>query len=71
MIASHWKQGWYCCPGNPTAAKQHVDSMRLLSEKELRLLFPEARIYKERFAGLAKSLIAYHGWCPASENSKP
>ncbi len=32
--------------------------IRLLDVAELRALFPEARIVRERFAGMSKSLIA-------------
>ena len=38
-----------------------VDEIRLLSASQLRTLFPECGIVKERFAGLSKSLIAVKG----------
>ena len=37
---------------------EFVDDVRLLNVNELRALFPEARIQRERFLGLTKSLIA-------------
>ncbi len=39
-------------------AEDFVDSIRLLGEREVRHLFPGARISKERFFGFTKSLIA-------------
>lgn len=38
--------------------EEFVDDVRLLNASELRKLFPEARIRRERFLGLTKSLIA-------------
>jgi len=34
------------------------DLIRLLSARELRRLFPEARLWRERVCGLTKSLVA-------------
>jgi len=38
---------------------QLLKDTQLLSERELKTLFPKASIYKEKLAGLTKSLIAY------------
>lgn len=35
-----------------------VSEIRLLGEREMKMLFPEARIIRERFLGLTKSLVA-------------
>jgi SAM-dependent methyltransferase len=37
----------------------YLKSVRLLSEAELRELFPEAHVWRERFLGWTKSLVAY------------
>ena len=47
---------------DPGHAREVATSVRLLSERELRGLFPGAGIYKERLFGLTKSLTAYGGW---------
>jgi hypothetical protein len=43
---------------NPEVVDQIVDEVRLLSHAELKKLFPDCRILKERFCGLTKSYIA-------------
>jgi len=43
---------------NWAAAKKQVEEIRLLSQKEYVQLFPQSKIYKERFIGLNKSFIA-------------
>ena len=40
-------------------AKWHVDSIRLLSAGDVKQLFPEAKVVKERVFGLPKSIMAY------------
>lgn len=40
-------------------ALERVREVRLLSEKEVRKLFPDGRIYREMFVGLKKSITAY------------
>ena len=37
---------------------QFLASIQLLSKKELKILFPDAKILEERFLGLVKSIIA-------------
>jgi hypothetical protein len=45
------------------AAKAIVDSCSLLSAEEIRRLFPNASLFRERFFGLTKSLIVTEiGW---------
>ena len=56
--------GWYARARNYEHALQEVSAVRLLSEREFRELFPEGRLYKERFFGWTKSFVAYHGWEP-------
>jgi len=47
---------------DPAAARQVVADIRLLTLREMRRLFPGARIYRERVLGLTKSFVAYGGW---------
>ncbi|MEO7648000.1 MAG: methyltransferase type 11, partial [Gemmatimonadaceae bacterium] len=61
-MVSSFDVGWYRRIPDLHQARAEVESVRLLSRTDLRRLFPEARIYKERFAGIVKSFVAYHGW---------
>jgi hypothetical protein len=38
-------------------ARIDCDQVRLLSRQEIRLLFPDAAVHKERMAGMVKSFI--------------
>jgi len=53
--------GWLPPEPDPLRARIDCDQIRLLSRKELRLLFPDARIFNERLLGLVKSFIAVCG----------
>lgn len=61
-MVSKFNVGWYRRIPDVKQARAEVEGVRLLSRAGLRRLFPEARIYEERFAGLVKSFVAYHGW---------
>ena len=63
-IASHYRGGWYCHPGDPEAAKKEVASIRLLTRRDCHRLFPGAKIRTERLFGLTKSYVILGGWCP-------
>jgi 2-polyprenyl-3-methyl-5-hydroxy-6-metoxy-1,4-benzoquinol methylase len=59
FILTHFKSAYLPKSKDKQAAEIRIDEIRLLSEKELRSLFPDATIKRERFLGLTKSLIAY------------
>jgi hypothetical protein len=42
------------------AARQYLDEIRLISKKEYKRLFPNSRIWKEKFVGLNKSFVAHN-----------
>lgn len=42
------------------AAQQYMDEIRLLNEKEMRLLFPGSKILKEKTLGMIKSITAHN-----------
>ena len=58
-LLQHFDLGWYKKMPDREQAAQHVRSHRLLSEREMRLLFPNGRLYKETVLGVVKSIIAY------------
>jgi hypothetical protein len=40
-------------------ARDYVESLTLLTERDLKRLFPDGEILREKFAGLVKSLAVY------------
>ncbi len=38
-----------------------VDEIRLMKSRELRQLFPDAKLYHERIGPFTKSIVAHHG----------
>jgi hypothetical protein len=61
-LLSRFRLGWYDRVPDKREARREVESVALLSERQVRALFPAAEIYREKFAGLTKSFVAYHGW---------
>jgi hypothetical protein len=59
---THFDVGWYRKFADRDAARREVESISLLTERQIRRLFPGALIYKEDFVGLTKSFVAYGGW---------
>lgn len=49
--------GWFKPEPDELIARIDCDAIRLLTHRELKLLFPDAEIHKERLAGLVKSFI--------------
>jgi SAM-dependent methyltransferase len=54
--------GWLQRARSRREAEETVDSIRLLTAAELRALFPEATLWRERIAGMTKSLVVHYGW---------
>lgn len=61
-LLMRFKLGWYSRQSNLKDAIKVAKSVRLLSYNELRILFPMARIYRERFLGLTKSFVVVEGF---------
>jgi len=61
-MVSSFDVGWYKRIPDKAAARREVESVSLLTERQLRTLFPNAIIYKEKVLGLTKSFVAFHGW---------
>ncbi|HET9345139.1 MAG TPA: class I SAM-dependent methyltransferase [Candidatus Limnocylindrales bacterium] len=56
--------GWHARTPDRADAERQVNEIRLMSGRELASVFPGARLHRERFFGVTKSLIAYGGWGP-------
>lgn len=62
--------GWYEKAVDKEKARSIVTSIRLLSRKELKRLFPGATIYRERFMGLVKSFVVVDGFSQRRRGAK-
>lgn len=58
-IAKNFKPGWYY-NRKVEAAIEDARTIRLLSKRELRVLFPEGKIWEEKVLGMTKSFIVWH-----------
>jgi len=56
-LMMHFDLGWYKKMTDRKLAEQECNSIRLMSKSDLRILFPDAQIRKERILGLVKSFI--------------
>lgn len=66
-LVSNFDIGWYKRTSDKQKALELVNSIRLLTEQELKEMFPTATIYKEKFMGMVKSFIVYDGWKEATD----
>ncbi len=61
-LITHFDLGFYQKITNKQTALDAVTSIKLLNKKEFISLFPNAKIFEEKFFGLTKSFIVYDGW---------
>jgi hypothetical protein len=61
--------GWYPRQPDPEAARAEVVSVRLMTYRELRVLFPGSRIVGEHAFGLLKSFVVVGGWDAAPRSN--
>ncbi len=66
-LLQHFDLGWYKKIPDYTAARHEVETIRLLSRRDVTRLFPEGTLHQERFAGMTVSFVIYAGW-PARAN---
>ena len=59
FLMTRMRLGFFARQDSYSEAKWHVDSIRLLSKRDVTALFPDATVTKERVFGLAKSLMAW------------
>jgi len=60
-LVTKWPVGNYAKVTDRSEALSHLLDIELLSADEMRFYFPDAELYKERFAGLTKSFVAIKG----------
>jgi hypothetical protein len=51
--------GWMRREPDPLRAQAEVEQVRLLDAREIRLLFPDGELWRERFGPLVKSLVVF------------
>ena len=61
-LLQHMDLGWHKRQPDPALALEDVRSVRLLTGREMRRLFPGARFENERFLLFTKSFIVLEGW---------
>jgi hypothetical protein len=61
-LLTHFALGNFPRLPNATIAKEEIDGVALLSEKQMKELFPGARVYREKLLGLTKSITVYKGF---------
>jgi hypothetical protein len=62
FLAYRYHLGWYGQGTDRAAIEEAARTIRLLTRRELRQIFPEAAIYRERFLALTKSFMVCRGW---------
>ena len=62
FLVGRFNIGWYKKTTDKARARAGVTEIRLLTMRELKALFPDARITRERFFGLTKSFLVSGGW---------
>lgn len=58
FLLNHFKVGWWPRRTDPFLARAEVEQIRLLNLREVKYLFPDARIHLEKFGPLTKALVA-------------
>jgi 2-polyprenyl-3-methyl-5-hydroxy-6-metoxy-1,4-benzoquinol methylase len=58
-LITHFNLGWYSKFSDVQSASAEVRSIRLLKKREFVRLFPDSKLFEERFFGLTKSFVLY------------
>lgn len=62
FLLQHFNLGWVKKVPERLQAEAVVREVRLLTKREMQLLFPGGKISEEKFCGMTKSFTAYGGW---------
>jgi hypothetical protein len=60
FLTRYFHLGHYPKAGSIEAATRRVNEVQLLTEKRMKVLFPEGMIYRETFFGMKKSITSYY-----------
>ncbi len=61
-LVARYKLSWFDRIPDHSEAERFIRTFRLLSFRDLNLLFPGSKIHRERFLGLTKSFMVLGGW---------
>jgi Methyltransferase domain len=61
-LVTHFPLGWYGKFDSSSRAREEVESIKLLTQRNFVRLFPGSKLFKERFLGMTKSFVVYGGW---------
>jgi hypothetical protein len=61
-LVMRFSLGWYPRYSNKLEAKEVASSIRLMSKSEVRGLFPDGKIVKEKLGGITKSFVVLEGF---------
>lgn len=63
LLVRHFRLGWFAMQADAQAARDLIASVRLLKKREIRKMFPDSLLVRERLWGLTKSfmIISKHG----------
>jgi len=61
FLLRHVPLGWYSRIGDRAESFRIASSIRLLTSREMRALFPGSQLVRERFLALTKSFSAFGG----------
>jgi SAM-dependent methyltransferase len=59
FLTRHFNLGHYTKIPDKAAAKHLVSEINLITEKEMKALFPDGKVYREMFMGMKKSITMY------------
>jgi len=62
LLLMKFDLGWFPKQRDKILAEEIVKSIKLLKKKEIKSLFPDAKIHTERFLFMVKSYVVYDGW---------
>jgi len=58
FLLNHFKVGWWPRRRDLFLARAEVEQIRLLTYREMKYLFPDAAIHREKFGPLTKAIVA-------------
>ncbi len=58
-LVQHFRLGWFPVISDAQQAESEIKGIRLMTRREIKLIFRDAEIFDEKYLGITKSLIVY------------